>query len=108
MILRDVAEQIRPWFEASDARTLPQTIIKREDLYDDYSAWAIEKGMMVIHQNSFGKVILLLEPNVAHSMNRFTSENGDSVRKRCYVFPKTKRPAKPSMEIVWSDEFLDL
>lgn len=109
MRLQYLAEQVRPWFEGSDARTLPLTRIKREDLYDDYSAWAIEHGLMVIHQNTFGKVILMLEPNVSHTMNRSTAENGDSVRKRCYVFPKTKRPAKPTREIVWSDEdMLDL
>ena len=88
MRLQDLAEQVRPWFEGSDARTLPLTRIKREDLYDDYSAWAIEHGLMVIHQNTFGKVILML---------------------RYYAFPKTKRPAKPTREIVWSDEdLLDL
>ena len=109
MRLQDIVEQVRPWFEGSDARTLPLTRIKREDLYDDYSAWAIEHGLMVIHQNTFGKVILMLEPNVSHTMNRSTAENGDLIRKRYYVFPKTKRPAKPTREIVWSDEdLLDL
>lgn len=96
---------VKDWIKTNPPSVLPNSVVQTNHLFTEFDLWAKQRNGPQLNSVSFGMGLSKAMPEVCSRQVRVKGGR----RVRVYVFPKTKRPAKPTRETVWSDEdLLDL